>query len=638
MVKNILPFLIAILFVVSFSLAQESASLEPWLDLIQDDPTLVELLTDLLENPLPINEASKKDWQRIPLLTSDEIDSILTQRNKQGTFSSVRKIRKIIGTQKYRRIRPFLTLHRVKKRWLRLTQRNYWTIETAPEITSQKFQGNKVYNLSRLLFEEKDHWQVGLVTQKDVGEPLFNDYWNGFVAYFFKKWQLIAGSYYLQLGQGLLFSAPFGQVKSSLSMSPFHATKMTVRPYLGTSENFAQTGFCLAGSWQNHAEYLFFWANNLRDGRYNSQTLKIIGFDFSGYHRSVAEQEKKDLIQERILGFSVKKALFNRLAYQLSAAQMKYTPSIDFNEENVSWNNLRRSRYQFKGQQLSVLSFNYDFNARLFRLSGELVASRQKTPGFTQSCWLKGKSLQTGLMFWNLSRNFQSPYGRAFDDANPFPRAVRGFYFALAWQKERWNFNFYKLIKKDLWRTYLSPFPGLHDEWLADLNYDWEDTNWQFRWRQIATLTNGFSTMCSNDWRVQMTMMLNKKIEFKCRVQYVQIKPLKEDGLLSYQQLHWHFQQHFWFTLRFSFYRTDSYQSRIYEYESDVPGSFANFPLYGDGYKWFYFLRWQPLSSLQVWLKFRYQMISDKKLTDIDYGKNSSQLERMIRLQISLKI
>jgi len=187
MVKNILPFLIAILFVVSFSLAQESASLEPWLDLIQDDPTLVELLTDLLENPLPINEASKKDWQRIPLLTSDEIDSILTQRNKQGTFSSVRKIRKIIGTQKYRRIRPFLTLHRVKKRWLRLTQRNYWTIETAPEITSQKFQGNKVYNLSRLLFEEKDHWQVGLVTQKDVGEPLFNDYWNGFVAYFFKS-------------------------------------------------------------------------------------------------------------------------------------------------------------------------------------------------------------------------------------------------------------------------------------------------------------------------------------------------------------------------------------------------------------------------------------------------------------------
>ncbi len=89
-------------------LAQDADPLEPWMDLIQDDPAIAEILENLLQNPVEVNQADKQEWQRIPLLSAHLVNTILSVRQAKGSFTSVRQIRKIVGANTYQRIRPLL--------------------------------------------------------------------------------------------------------------------------------------------------------------------------------------------------------------------------------------------------------------------------------------------------------------------------------------------------------------------------------------------------------------------------------------------------------------------------------------------------------------------------------------------------
>ena len=638
--SNLVLIIFAILFLVfSKALTQEKAELEPWLDLIQDDPTLAEILNELIENPIAINQANQQEWQRIPLLTQQDIENILQVRKQQGAFSTIRQIRKIIGKEKYQLIKPFLILKAQKVQKVQVTQRNYWTVETPEEIRNQKFLGNKLYNLTQFRYQKKGKWEIGLVVQKDVGEPEFNDYWNASAVYHTLKWQLLIGSFYLQIGQGLLFSSPFGKVKSSVVMLPFTPGVTFVRPYLGTSENFAQTGICLKGKPGLKTEVLAFGASNLRDGKFNPSTQKVIGFDFSGYHRSATERNRKDLIREKIFGLHVRHQLNNSFMVQGTLVKIDYSPGIEFNAFNVPFSDLRRKFYDFSGQRIILSSFAYDFKQADWHFSGEIAGGKYTAPGLIQSLWLEKEQWQTGLIFWNLSRNFQSPYGRVLGQSNPFPRALRGLYFALAWQKEKWDFSFYKIITQNLWRTYRNPFPGLKDEWLARARLEFNHSQLLIRWREKTTDEAVINSSARLDnVRIQFNTLLAKKIELRSRLEAVRLKNSAEKGVLTFQQINCRISREWQFLFRVTFFRTDSYNSRIYEYENDVPGSFANYPLYGEGFKWFWRVQWQPFNNLKIWIKYRYLMIMDRLLTDIDYGLNSRTLKRLIRVQFRVTL
>ncbi|WP_456406255.1 hypothetical protein [Caldithrix abyssi] len=629
----------------SFSFAQQADALEPWLDLIKEDPAIAEALADLLENPVAVNQAERQDWQRIPLLTSEDIDSILTRQSRQGAFRSVRQIAKIIGKEKFKRIRPFLILRAPKKKSLQVVQRNYWNVQTPAEGENEKFLGSGIYNLTRLQYRGTSGrypWKAGLVIQKDVGERQYNDYWNAMLAVNFKKGRLTFGSFYLQLAQGLLFSSPFGRMKSSMAMLPFQANKIVARTYLGASENFAQTGVCFTGQPFHGTELALFWSLNLRDARYNLQTKKITGFDFSGYHRTVLEEARKDLIMEKIAGFSFKRTIGKNSGLTLSVAGIDFNPPIEFNAQNVTFNELRKDFYHFSGNQILLGSLAYDFRIAALRLAGELAAGKNGGTGITQSVWLEDETFRSGVMFWNLTPNFQSPYGRVFDWNSPFPQAVRGIYFALTWQNDRLRIDFYKMLVQNLWRTYRQQFPPLKDEWLLNLNYVFRSGQLEVRWRERSTDAAPEASTIARQrvrgLRLQLKIPIEKRLESTTRLELAWLNHPAEKGALSFQELRWNFRRRLSLVGRVTFFRTPSYRTRIYEYESDVPGSFANFPMYGQGFKWYVRLGWRPLPRLGVWFKFRYLRLNDPVLTDIDYGRQQTKTDRLFRLQLMLNL
>ena len=622
-------------------LAQESSAIEPWLELIQKDAALAELLQDLQENPIAVNTANKADWQRIPLLSESMIDKILTVRRKKGEFKSVRQIKALVGANWFRRIRPFIILNPRPHQHFFWLQRNYRTLENPQGI----YSGSNLYSFSKTKVRYNKKIDAGIVTQKDVGEAQWTDYMNGYIQFNTKKIRLIAGSFYIQLGQGLVFSSAFGRMKSTLVTLPFTSTKDRAAAYLGSAENFAQTGLFSQIQCNPKTKVRFALSRTLRDGQYNPFTKKTIGFDYTGYHRNPKEQNQKDLIAEQLLALNISHKFSGKMKLGLLFARFIFTPSIEFTSQNIPFSELRRRYFHFKGRFLNLGSIYYHFENDHFSMAGEWAVSDFSHHAFNQTLFVWETNVKFGIIFWQLNRDYQTPLGRVFDDQSPFPGAQQGVYGAFVYDFGRGTMRFYKLIKKNLWRTYFDPLPILHDEWLSQSTFRFSKVKLIVRVRHRVDddflSVNGHSSERINRSHTSLRMEADygpaKKVLFRTRLEWCRISPFKEKGILMFQDIKFWWAKNLQTYARLSFFRTRSYTSRIYEYENDVPGSFANIALYGQGFKWYLQINWRISRYMRVWFKYRYLYFNERDFNCIDYGKIKRPFQRLIRMQFEVR-
>ena len=75
----------------------------------------------------------------------------------------------------------------------------------------------------------------------------------------------------------------------------------------------------------------------------------------------------------------------------------------------------------------------------------------------------------------------------------------------------------------------------------------------------------------------------------------LQLPGRHERGLLLYQDIQYSTRWGFSIEARLVFFDTESYDSRVYEYENDLRGAFANPALYGKGRRWYLLVRSPPL-------------------------------------------
>jgi hypothetical protein len=86
-----------------------------------------------------------------------------------------------------------------------------------------------------------------------------------------------------------------------------------------------------------------------------------------------------------------------------------------------------------------------------------------------------------------------------------------------------------------------------------------------------------------------------KRIGLRTRIELVQVNELsRESGWLVYQNVRANIFQHVRIEGRIALFNTDSYQSALYDYESDVGGVFSAPSVFGRG------LRWYVLASYSV--------------------------------------
>ncbi len=625
-------------------LAQTDSLIALWAEFAKDDPNFVERIQELSEHPVNLNTADKDELLSIPLLTPFQADSILALREKLGSFRSKRQIRYILGGQYYELVKALVTIRSRPQKNGIFIHKNYFPVNNR-KYEANHFVGSLVYDYNKFYYIFSDRIRIGLITQKDVGEADILDYFSGYAEYKSPSFHILAGSYKLEYGEGLLFSDPFGQQKSSMATLPFRSSISGARPTLSSSENMNQFGLFGGMKIFSLLHWQVFYAGNLRDARLDDKGKIIIGLDYDGYHRTQREIDAAGRVTEQLLGGSLLAEIGAHFALGFMISRLRYTPSLTYTVKTVGLSELRRQFYNFNGEQITAYSIFYNWQWKRLFFSGEYALTNMKSPAYAQTVFLQAENVKVGFKFWHVDKNFQAPYARIFDDNNPFPRANEGMYIGLQYKKQNLQFNFYRLLKKELWRSYFYPMPRQGKEWLAQIDYRFQSAQLMMRYRhkQAETFeTDAYDRQIrvnrtQNIYYIQALLRPGKAIRISARWTHTVLFPFTEKGTALYQDILWKITPSIHINFRVTFYRTDSYDSRIYEYETDLPGSFANYALYGQGRKWYVRLRWDMGRYFRLWLKYRYAYLQNPLPRAFNFVNPDKRLDRSLRVELNFK-
>ncbi len=617
-----------------------------WAELSEEGTEITEILENLSSNPVSMNDADREEWLSIPFITPEMADSILSVKDRKGRFASKRDLSSIVGRKLYSKIKDFVILSRPSPHKTTFTQKNYRSVEEPEEIKNNVYTGDEYYSYTKMQYQYGNSLKAGFLANKDVGENSYLDLWRISVEYKKENWRVIAGSYYLQFGEGLLFSNPFSSQKSSMATMPFRTGYEGGSYYLSTLENSGQTGVYLSTNLAYESKLHVFYGRNQRDARLNQDGV-IIGIDYDGYHRTEHEEDGKDLINENMRGVALTTNLIPSTHVGLIWSGVSWDPGLSFNIETAGESEARRQYYNFSGDGLNEQGIYYQTGFRQLSLSGEASFSDEGSPGYIQSIYLKNDKSKIGVKYWYLTRNFQSPYGRVFDDSDPFPRAEEGIYLGITIDPaDKLTVNGYKLLKKSLWREYFEPMPVKSDEWLLQTDYKIERGVITARLRQKQSEEFTYDTderqyRFTSDQtylRLQFEYRPSGKLRLRTRWEFTRLQPGSEEGTNLFQDISFATSGNTTISGRISFFETESWDTRIYEYESDIPGSFANIPVYGKGHKWYIMIRKTMIENVSVWLKLRYRYMEDINVLSNGWQMTESTLSRDIRFQMQLKL
>ena len=105
--------------------------------------------------------------------------------------------------------------------------------------------------------------------------------------------------------------------------------------------------------------------------------------------------------------------------------------------------------------------------------------------------------------------------------------------------------------------------------------------------------------------RIQSDYRISRKLTLRSRFEYAgyHYNKVHEKGFLVFQDMVYEPFRKFKIWLRYAWFNTDGFNSRIYSYENDLLYSFAIPEFHGNGQRIYINLRWSPTSRITAYLK-----------------------------------
>jgi hypothetical protein len=109
----------------------------------------------------------------------------------------------------------------------------------------------------------------------------------------------------------------------------------------------------------------------------------------------------------------------------------------------------------------------------------------------------------------------------------------------------------------------------------------------------------------------------------------------RQHGFLTFCEAAYRSPKTSWqFKTRIAFFDTDSYDSRLYQYESDVTGNISNPPLYGSGIRWYVVSAIDILDGMKISIKYS----ETKKLHTVVMGRGDDEIDGNIDTAIVVQL
>ena len=478
----------------------------------------------------------------------------------------------------------------------------------------------------RYRFRYLNKVSVGFTAEKDQGEEFFKgSQTNGFdfySAHFFIKdfgrvKALAVGDYHFQVGQGLtLWSGlAFGK---SVNISTVKRNAVGVRQYASADENnFLRGGAITLGVTKNISFSTFYSRKridaNIKDTLDDvTNAVSFSSFQNSGFHRTQAELNDKDAIQETHFGGRVE---FENQSLKLGITGFASRYGGEF-ERNLSFYN----QFEFANNKNSVFGLDYNYVVKNFNFFGEI--SRSENGGLA---YINGVlvSLDPRFSFTILHRNYGKEYQNLL--SNGFAESSNswnekgifvGFEAKLSSQFNlTGNMDFYAFP----WMKFqaYSPNSGGYDYTLqleykpsrsfvtyARIRHQEREVNNSQIESPILQLANESRTnyRINSSYQVTDYLSLRNRVEI---VSYNKGNQQTEFGFLAYQDVVFKPKSKpYSFTARYALFDASSYNARIYAYENDVLYYFYIPAYYRVGSRFYLTARYKYRKKFDFWIRY----------------------------------
>jgi hypothetical protein len=613
-----------------------------------DRSGLLDRLEDLAENPVDINQATLKELLDIPGMDIMTAGKIIAYRKNSGRIFSLTELNSIAGTnmKKLNRLKVFLRVQnnfgnktsRADSFSLQFRNRIAANLKKEDGFIRNKFEGNNLKTYNRLKVNY-NNYRLGITIDKDPGEKSINDFYSLHLSInnlgIFNK--VIIGDFLSEFGQGLALWSPYSFSKSTEAIYAVKKESIGVYEYTSTDENKFFRGIAANIKLKDFWISLFYSNHNI-DANVDTTAGYIQSTPISGYHRTSTELLEKSSANEITLGGMINASFSENINLAFLLYHAKYSSSF-----------MPHSIFDLSGNEFSFYSFSYNLFYKNINLYGE--ASFNGTSLASISCLEINVSDYLALVtsIRSYPGNYYNIHSSGFGEQNSTQNEF-GIYNGIKFNTPVGLFNLYYDQFKFPYESYYSVLPAAGDEFsfnyttspvkglTTNLIYKIED-------KDISTKTGEMIQTHKRDkssFRLELKYIFNKEIELKSRIEVSNYKisdlDVAENGFMIFQDLKFMPSENFYVDGRIIFFRTESFNCAIYEFENDLTGTYSITGLNGQGIRWYCLMKYKLFETLKLSLKYSEIYKPAEKTLGSGYSEIIGNFDNQISLQIDFKL
>ncbi len=578
-------------------------------------------------NPININTATFEELAEVPFLPSIVARKLIHLRDSLGGLSIV-DLRAIpeLDEQTMALVSQFVTYGKDSRgptssadspgsSRLSFRSRGTSDLQLRRAFREGDYIGNRFRQYHRLEFIAA-RIGGGILFDKDAGEKFGDGFVSGYIGIddvgIVKK--LVIGNYTLNAGEGLTISGFRSSSKGGDALLQIKSTGRTIVPHLSTDEFHYFHGAAATADFYPLALTVFL-SKKKTDGTIDSNNT-VRSFYTSGLFRSQTELEKKDVVEETAAGV-IANIRFGRM-HRLGAAILR--SRYDKNVETQSLHNPR-------GVDLSAMGANANFVFDSFSAFGEVAGnsweSRSAVVGFIYQV---SRRLSVASQVRSYANAYANSFAYGFGEQNGTVGGERGRYLGLEYRPL--NGIKISLYSDEFTLPEIGKFTVTGSEYVVRYEQTITKSLSAFVQYREKSKVQENSLLDENhelerivqardqeSIRASMTYTINKWMELSQRIEWTRVgysvSRTNEQGMLMFAELTWSFPSpHLFGNARFAIFDTDSYDSRLYEFEGDVRGGYSFPALYGRGIRWYIVLGYKVLAQAEISFKYSETMKS----------------------------
>jgi len=620
-----------------------------------------------------LNKATRTSLMKIPWLTPLQIENLLVHIDQNGPLVSVYELQAIPGWDLStvrmtaalvhapeaglyydpRSINEQLKYDGGVELQFRMKRRIQWS-RGYLDTGNSSFKGGPYYWLCRLRYQKKGAMGIGINMEKDPGER-FN--WNPgkdlYGADHLSMYlqlenkgpvkKLILGDFGVQWDQGLVMGN--GLVFNKQVISGPRKVHQGFLVHSGTREFDFYRGIALelkTGTMEMATMYSYrkLDASVLDPDLDADLPQRVSSIIRTGLHRTQPEIERRKQLPEQMFGLHLRKNFTPNFTASVSGAYGVW--KLPLIPEGTRYNS-----YVFTGKRNVNLSAGIEYLWKNINFFGQFAVSRSRGQAAVAGLIA---SLSHRVSMTMHVRNYQRDYhginsgafGLAGSNINE-----QGIYWGLQiTPSEKWNIGSSTNIFKFPHATFTSDQPSSGTEQLLRFQFipdksTYIDLYWRYRNKlvndnpQVHKLTHGIAEESKHSIGLRAKWQNGDLLTLQSRLQYSRyhITNVRSGGMIVSNQVSYT-HKILRFTISMAHFNSDSFETRQYIYEKDLPYGLS-IPFFdGIGTRWFCIIQLKPHKKLDIWAKIAQTNYHDRH----QVGSGPDVINGSKRTDLSLQI